>query len=172
MTDTTLENAHNEAPESQAISSDAPSETTATDAPVKEIKVIALTNKELTANKLGPVHFIEVNELSRYGYTNEIINEMVKYEIFPQLFKVKNKIQVLRSEIFGVTEVLLRRSMQLYQAVDARDQAAEIIAREAMSIAALNEKIAEAKEHGATDTESVAAYIATAEGAIGSDVQD
>lgn len=140
--------------------------------PTKEIKVIQLSSKQLSENKLGTIHFIEVNELGRYGFTNEIINEMVKYEIFPQLYRVKNKIQVLKNEIFGVVEVLLRRSMQLYQAVDARDQAAEIIAKEAMSIAELNAKIEEAKEHGATDTESVAQYISTAEGSIGSDLQD
>lgn len=153
MTDTTLENAYNEA----------------TEAPIKEIKVIQLSSKQLSENKLGTIHFIEVNELGRFGFTNEIINEMVKYEIFPQLYRVKNKIQVIKNEIFGVVEVLLRRSMQLYQAVDARDQAAEIIAKEAISIAELNSKIAEAKNNGATDTESVAAYIETAEGAIGSE---
>lgn len=125
----------------------------------KETTVIQLTKVQLESNKLTPKDFIEVNSLTDYGFTSEIVNDMVHYEIFPQLYKIGNKISVLKKEIFGVVETLLKRSMTLYKAVEAKDKLAEEIGKSALPVEELNKRIEEAKVEGFVDTESVASYI-------------
>jgi len=125
----------------------------------KETTVIQLTKVQLESNELTPKDFIEVNSLTDYGFTSEIVNDMVHYEIFPQLYKIGNKISVLKKEIFGVVETLLKRSMTLYKAVEAKDKLAEEIGKSALPVEELNKRIEEAKLEGFVSTESVASYI-------------
>lgn len=125
----------------------------------KTTTVIQLTKAQLETNNLTPKDFIEVNSLTDFGFTSEIVNDMVHYEIFPQLYKIGNKISVLRKEIFGVVETLLKRSMTLYKAVEAKDKLANEIGKSALPVDELDRRIKEAKEAGCIGTESVAAHI-------------
>ncbi len=125
----------------------------------KETTVIQLTKTQLETNKLTPKDFIEVNSLTDFGFTSEIVNDMVHYEIFPQLFKIGNKITVLKTDIFGVVETLLKRSMTLYKAVEAKDKLADEIGKSALPVDELDKRIKEAKEAGCIGTESIAQHI-------------
>lgn len=73
--------------------------------------------------RLG-IDFISVEHLGKYGFTDQIINDMVTFDIFPQLYKVCGAIYVLREDIFGsVVRKLLENSMAVYKHVQDLDEA-------------------------------------------------
>jgi Na+-transporting NADH:ubiquinone oxidoreductase subunit NqrA len=100
-------------------------------------------------------HLIEIRELGFYGFDNDIINDMVKYEIFPQVYKVKNKLYVQRSVIFGIVETFLKNAMTLYKAVEETEKVKAELAERAVPVDVLTEVMDEAKELGIEDVEQV-----------------
>ena len=79
---------------------------------------IKTTWKELSEHFIEPKHLIPVEDLGRYGFTSEIINGMIRYDIFPRTFFVVGVVYVLRAEIFQVVETLLGNSLKLYESVE------------------------------------------------------
>lgn len=70
------------------------------------------------------IDFISVESLGKYGFTDQIINDMIRFEIFPQVYLVTGAVYVLREEIFGaVVRKLLENSMAIYQNVQDLDEA-------------------------------------------------
>jgi DNA-directed RNA polymerase beta' subunit len=67
--------------------------------------------------------FITIEALGGYGFDEEIVNKMLRYEIFPQTFVLADQPQVLRASIFKVVNGLLLNSMRLYELVDETDKA-------------------------------------------------
>ena len=74
------------------------------------------------------IEFIQVRDLGKYGFTDAIVTDMVKFDIFPQAYVVCGAYYVLRDEIFGqVVRKLLENSMAIYQAVQDKDQVLEAV---------------------------------------------
>lgn len=70
------------------------------------------------------IDFISVESLGKYGFTDQIIDDMIRFEIFPQAYLVTGAVYVLREEIFGsVVRKLLENSMAIYQNVQDLDEA-------------------------------------------------
>lgn len=73
--------------------------------------------------RLG-IDFISVEHLGKYGFTDQIINDMIRFEIFPQAYLVTGAVYVLREDIFGsVVRKLLENSMAVYKHVQDLDEA-------------------------------------------------
>lgn len=89
------------------------------------------------------VEFIAVTALGKYGFTAQIVLDMIKYEIFPQAFQVCGEVYVIREHIFGqVVRKLLENSMVLYTSVAEADE--------------ITEKVQAAMEDVVLDEEAVA----------------
>ena len=86
---------------------------------------ILLDKATMDNNGLTIAKFIEIGALGYVGFNNELINDMVHFEIFPQVYKIKNKFYVLKTDIFGVVEKLLERELVWYKAVEANENAAK-----------------------------------------------
>lgn len=70
------------------------------------------------------IEFIQVGDLGKYGFDDKIVTDMVKFDIFPQVYIVCGGAYVIRDEVFGaVVNKLLRNSMEIYQAVQDKDTA-------------------------------------------------
>lgn len=92
--------------------------------------------------KIGRVgiDFISVESLGKYGFTDQIINDMIRFEIFPQAYLVTGAVYVLREEIFGsVVRKLLENSMAIYQNVQDLDEARAKV-KEAMEDVVMDEE--------------------------------
>lgn len=123
---------------------------------------IVLDKATMDKNGLNMARFIEITALGYYGFNNELINDMVHFEIFPQVYKIKSKLYVEKISIFGVVEKLLEREMVWYKAVEANEEA-EKAKKELESIALpvdeLDALVAEAKEQGIEDIEQIDEYV-------------
>lgn len=88
------------------------------------------------------IDFISVESLGKYGFTDQIINDMIKFEIFPQAYLVTGAVYVMREEIFGaVVRKLLENSMAIYQNVQDLDEARAKI-KDAMEDVVMDEEAA------------------------------
>lgn len=123
---------------------------------------IVLDKATMDKNGLNMARFIEISALGYYGFNNDLINDMVHFEIFPQVYKIKSKLYVEKISIFGVVEKLLEREMVWYKAVEANENAikakAELDAI-AMPVDELDALVAEAKEQGIEDLDAIDAYV-------------
>jgi hypothetical protein len=94
--------------------------------------------KELNDHGIQPENLIRVEDLSKVGFNSEIINGMLKYEIFPQAFLVVGVIYVLREDLFKVVETLLGNALKLYESVEESEkkvkEAAQLIEENAVPI--------------------------------------
>lgn len=89
--------------------------------------------------RLG-IDFISVEHLGKYGFTDQIINDMIRFEIFPQAYLVTGAVYVLREDIFGsVVRKLLENSMAVYKHVQDLDEARAKI-KEAMEDVVMDEE--------------------------------
>ena len=82
------------------------------------------------AHKTGNagVDYIAVRHLGKYGFDDAIIRDMIKFDIFPQVYLVTGETYVLRADIFGkVVRKLLSNSMIIYQGVADADEMREKI---------------------------------------------
>ena len=123
---------------------------------------ILLDKATMNSNGLRVSQFIEISDLGYYGFNNGLINDMVHFEIFPQVYKIKNKVYVEKKNIFGVVEKLLEREMVWYKAVEANEEAAKAkqeLEQIAMPVEELDALVAEAKEQGIEDVEAIDAYV-------------
>lgn len=78
---------------------------------------------EREINRVG-IDFISVESLGKYGFTDQIVNDMIRFDIFPQAYLVTGATYVLREEIFGaVVRKLLENSLAIYQNVQDMDEA-------------------------------------------------
>lgn len=76
---------------------------------------------------------VGVENLNLYGFDTELINSMVKFEIFPQTYLHMGRVLVLRREICEVVNKLLHGSMKLYETVEEADRLKEEAAKLAES---------------------------------------
>lgn len=123
---------------------------------------IVLDKATMDKNGLNLARFIEISALGYYGFNNDLINDMVHFEIFPQVYKIKNKLYVEKISIFGVVEKLLEREMVWYKAVEANEEAAKAkkeLEAIAMPVEELDALVAEAKEQGIEDLDAIDAYV-------------
>ena len=72
---------------------------------------------------------VGVENLNLYGFDSELINSMVKFEIFPQTYLHSGRVLVLRRELCEVVNKLLHGSMKLYEAVEESDRLKEEAAK-------------------------------------------
>lgn len=102
---------------------------------------IVTTWKEIK-RRLGRegIEFIQVRDLGKYGFDDDIVVAMGKHDIFPQVYVVSGGYYVLREEIFGVVVYkLLKNSMDIYQAVEDKDTAVAAV-RAAMEDVVMDEE--------------------------------
>jgi hypothetical protein len=94
--------------------------------------------KELNDHGIQPENLIRVEDLGKVGFNSEIINGMLKYEIFPQAFLVVGVAYVLREDLFKVVETLLGNALKLYESVEESEkkakEAAQLIKENAVPI--------------------------------------
>jgi len=76
---------------------------------------------------------VAVEDLGRYGFDSELINEMIKFEIFPQTYKHMGRIIVLKRDITEIINKLLHNSMKIYEKVEELDRIKEEVAKLAES---------------------------------------
>ena len=90
------------------------SETTETETPL-----------EVTAEQIlesVPGGLITIEQLGMYGFDQEIMDGMIRYEIFPPVFMVNGTDYVSGAEVFTVVRQLLRNSIRLYEAVEESEK--------------------------------------------------
>lgn len=66
---------------------------------------------------------IKISDLGYYGFDAQIINEMVEYDIFPQVYKYRGSVYVAKDTIFGIVGTFIRNALTLYKAVDGAEKA-------------------------------------------------
>lgn len=97
-----------------------------------------LNEVDMRELKVNRFHFISVEDLGFYGFTNQIIGLMQKFDIFPQLYSIDNKICVIKTQVFTVVERILLMTMSLYQDREnyekAQEQLQEILKAEAVQL--------------------------------------
>ena len=101
---------------------------------------------------------IRITDLGRFGFTNQIILDMAEFEVFPQVYKVRSHMHVMRADIFGFVQKMLENSMVLYRAVDDKEKAQRALEAASMPIDQLHALMDEAKELGITDPDEVNAF--------------
>lgn len=116
---------------------------------------IVLDKKTMEERNINMARLVEITDLGYFGFDNDIINDMVKYEIFPQVYKVKTKLYVERRVIFGIVETFLKNAMTLYKAVEESEKVKAELAERAVPLDVLTEVMDEAKEAGIEDVEQV-----------------
>lgn len=102
---------------------------------------------------------IRITDLGRFGFTNQIILDMAEFEVFPQTYKVRNHLHVMRGDIFGFVQKMLENSMVLYRAVDQKEKAQQELATIALPLAELEELMGEAQAAGITGPDAVNAFV-------------
>lgn len=102
---------------------------------------------------------IRITDLGRFGFTNQIILDMAEFEVFPQVYKVRNHMHVMRTDIFGFVQKMLENSMTLYRAVEEKEKAQEALAAIALPLDQLEAFTSEARDAGLTDPEEVNAFV-------------
>jgi hypothetical protein len=86
------------------------------------------------------IEFIQVRDLGKYGFYDDIVIAMGKYDIFPQVYVVSGGYYVMREEIFGVVvRNLLKNAMNIYQAVENKDASVAAV-RAAMEDVVMDEE--------------------------------
>lgn len=120
---------------------------------------IVLDKKTMDERGINMGRLILISDLGYYGFSNEIINSMVEYEIFPQVYKVKSKFYVEKRVIFGIVETFLKNAITLYKAVDESEKAKAALAEQAVPLDMLTEVMDEAKAAGIEDVEQVQAML-------------
>lgn len=101
------------------------------------------------------VDHIAITHLGKYGFTEQIINDMLKFDIFPQAYLVAGEVYVVRDEIFGhVVRRLLENSMTTYQAVADMEENAKKV-QEAMEQVVLDDEALEKLASGEWDMDFV-----------------
>ena len=101
---------------------------------------------------------IRITDLGRFGFTNQIILDMAEFEVFPQVYKVRSHMHVMRADIFGFVQAMLENSMTLYRAVDDKEKAEKALEAASMPIDQLHVLMEEAKELGITEPDAVNAF--------------
>lgn len=101
---------------------------------------------------------IRITDLGRFGFTNQIILDMAEFEVFPQVYKVRNHMHVMRKDIFGFVQKMLENSMTLYRAVDDKEKAEKALEAASMPLDQLHALMDEAKVLGITDPDEVNAF--------------
>jgi len=72
--------------------------------------------------------WIDVYDLGKYGFDEEIITGFIKYEVFPAVLKYKGKHYVPKFAILGLIHKILKNSIKIYQAneeIEAKIKEAE-----------------------------------------------
>jgi hypothetical protein len=102
------------------------------------MQTIKATWKDLHNHGIQPEHLIRVADLGNFGFSNEIINGMVKFDIFPRTYFVVGVVYVLRCDIFQLVETLLGNALKLYESVEESEkkvaEAARLIEENAVPI--------------------------------------
>lgn len=94
------------------------------------MKKYKMSLKDMNRLKISLGDLIRIDNLGFVGFDNEIVEAMIKYEIFPDLIEYRHDMYILKNEIFGVVNKLLKSSMKLYEAVEAVDEHVEKVAKE------------------------------------------
>jgi hypothetical protein len=89
-----------------------------------------MTLKDMNRLKITLGSLIRLDNLGYVGFDNEIVDAMIKFDIFPDLIEYRGDIYVRKDDIFGVVQRLLRSSMKLYEAVETVDNHVEKVAKE------------------------------------------
>lgn len=102
---------------------------------------------------------IRITDLGRFGFTNQIVMDMAEFEVFPQVYKVRGNMHVMRADIFGFVQKMLENSMTLYRAVDDKEKAEKALEAAALPIDQLYSMTEEAAAMGITDPDAVNAFV-------------
>jgi hypothetical protein len=80
--------------------------------------------KEMRAHGIQPSDLIRVQDLGRFGFNDEILAGMQRFQIFPQALFVAGVVYVKRESIFLVVEKLLQNAIRLYEGVEETEKKA------------------------------------------------
>lgn len=96
-------------------------------------KELEMQNNDSVLPEIGPItnnqkfvfirkDWIEVNDLLKYGFDDEIINGFIKYDIFPGVLKYKGKYYVPKYAIMSIINTLLKNSIKIYEMNEKLEQ--------------------------------------------------
>lgn len=101
---------------------------------------IKITAKDMLKYKFNLSDLIKVATLGFYGFDDALVNDMVNFDIFPQVFLYRNDAYVLRREIFDiVVNKLLHKELALYKIVSESERITAEIAKDPTQIVRLDE---------------------------------
>lgn len=102
------------------------------------MKKYKMTLKDLNRLNMSLGSLIRLDNLGYVGFDNEIVEGMLKYDIFPDLIEYRHDIYVRKDDIFAVVRQLLKNSLRLYEAVESVDNHVEKMATELASAVPLS----------------------------------
>ena len=103
---------------------------------------------------------IKVTDLPKYGIGDDEVKKLIKYDIMPQVYIAGNGVcYTHKNQLLVLLNSFIKSALELYEAVDARDELVKFCTENAISMADVQRLEAEAREAGITDTEGLDAYI-------------
>lgn len=91
-------------------------ETTTTE--IKKMVVHKTTFAELAAHNIPKSDLVAVNDLNRYGLTEHIIMDMVKYDVWPKTYYVVGRAWVRKQAILHWINTCMHNCLALYKDVE------------------------------------------------------
>lgn len=83
---------------------------------------VKITWGDLTKAGLSVQDLISLETLGNYGFCNDTIMGLIKFDILPQTYYIRGKVMVLRRDIFAVVNMFLKNSIALYETVATNDK--------------------------------------------------
>lgn len=123
------------------------------------MKTIVLTKEVRKAHGISMHQLVRLEELGKYGFDDDIINGLVKYEIMPQVYKINTSFYVLRADVLRIIHTFVKDALVLYQAVDVKKDLVVFCSENAVSMADLQKYTQEAVDSGITDPKEIDAYV-------------
>ena len=87
---------------------------------MRTIKTTLFQLKKIGINKSD---LINIEQLGLYGFNTKIINNMIRFEILPDVLFIDDiGYFVKKSEIFGIVETFLENTMSMYATVEENEK--------------------------------------------------
>jgi hypothetical protein len=82
---------------------------------------IVATRTDLKKMNLKQSDLIPVSALGAFGFDDDIIKSLAKYEILPQVLKVQHVYYMIREEVFGLVNRFIKNELAIYKAVEDKE---------------------------------------------------
>ena len=82
---------------------------------------IKISFEKAKTRGLPPSEFVMVKNLGQYGFDADIIDKMIKYDIFPQTYLIVGNVYVVKASIAGILNRMVKNTMTMYDEVAANE---------------------------------------------------